>query len=194
MDEASETLSDTPSLSGTVTPDIDNDDESVVMADKEATVYIIDQGSTMGSNRNGSDETKLDYCLRYIWDKICTTMEANRKTWTMGILGLRTDRTKHASQDDPGYKNISIQQHITGPYLMSHLKEARDMIKVSQTEMGDAISAIVIATMMINDFTKKLKYRRKIVLVTDGRGHIDGDDIDDIAQKLNEDNIELLVL
>lgn len=164
------------------------------MADKEATVYIIDQGKSMGKIHNGRGESDLSYSLPYVWDKITTTMEANRKTWTVGILGLRTDGTKHALSEDEGYQNISIQQHLTGPYTMPNLKEAQEMVKVSETEDGDAISAIVIATMMINEFTKKLKYQRKIVLVTNGRGFMDGDDIDDISAKLNEDNISLLVL
>lgn len=57
-----------------------------------------------------------------------------------------------------------------------------------------AISAIVVAIQMIGDYCKKLKYRRKIVLVTDGRGSMDDDGVDEIVNKIKEDNIELVVL
>ena len=47
---------------------------------------------------------------------------------------------------------------------------------------------------MISKFTKKLKFKRKIILVTDARGTIDSDGMTDITSKLREDNVELVVL
>ena len=47
---------------------------------------------------------------------------------------------------------------------------------------------------MIAKYTKKLKYRRKIVLVTNGNLSIDEEGIDDIARKISGDSIELVVL
>lgn len=47
---------------------------------------------------------------------------------------------------------------------------------------------------MINVYTKKLKYKRKIYLVTNGKGAMSSDGLGDIASKLKADNIELIVL
>ena len=47
---------------------------------------------------------------------------------------------------------------------------------------------------MISKFTKQLKYKRKIVLVTNGRGTMDSDGMTDITSKIREDNVELVVL
>jgi ATP-dependent DNA helicase 2 subunit 2 len=47
---------------------------------------------------------------------------------------------------------------------------------------------------MITTYTKKLKYRRKIILVTNGEGPMSGEGLDEIVQKLKSDNIELVVL
>lgn len=47
---------------------------------------------------------------------------------------------------------------------------------------------------MINTYTKKLKYRRKIVLVTNGEGSMSTDGLEEIVKKLQSDNIELVVL
>ena len=44
------------------------------MADKQATVYIVDLGKSMGRKRHGRNETDLDYALRYVWDRITTTV------------------------------------------------------------------------------------------------------------------------
>lgn len=65
---------------------------------------------------------------------------------------------------------------------------------VSITELNTAISALVVAIQMINLFTKKLKYMRRIILVTNASGEIDPDDIERITDKIKEDNMELIVL
>jgi hypothetical protein len=44
------------------------------MAGKEATVYILDLGRSMGEKRHGRDQTDLDWALEYVWDKITTTV------------------------------------------------------------------------------------------------------------------------
>lgn len=47
---------------------------------------------------------------------------------------------------------------------------------------------------MIVTYCKKLKYKRKIVLVTNGLGWMSNEDLDQITKKIKEDNIELVVL
>jgi hypothetical protein len=44
------------------------------MAGKEATIYIVDVGSSMGEKRHGRDHTDLEWALEYVWDKITTTV------------------------------------------------------------------------------------------------------------------------
>lgn len=44
------------------------------MADKEATVYIVDVGKSMGEKHHGRTETDLDWAMSYVWDKIATTV------------------------------------------------------------------------------------------------------------------------
>lgn len=57
-----------------------------------------------------------------------------------------------------------------------------------------AISSIVVAVQMIVAHCKKLKYRKKIVLVTNGLGAIDNDELDQIAGKIKQENIDLVIL
>ena len=47
---------------------------------------------------------------------------------------------------------------------------------------------------MITKHCKKLKYKRKIVLVTDGRGSMDADDMSQITEKIKSDEMELVVM
>lgn len=59
---------------------------------------------------------------------------------------------------------------------------------------GLAISALILAVQMIITVCKKLKYKRKIVLVTNGQGRMSSEGLDQITEKIKEDNIELVVL
>lgn len=163
------------------------------MADKEAFVYIVDVGSTTSNCNNGRAVSDLDFSMRYVWDKIATTAQASRKTWNVGVVGLRTDETRNDYQDGDGYNNISVLKKL-GPVSLANLKELTSLIKPSDTEFGDAMSAIIVAAEMIGELTNKLKYTRRIYLVTDGQGPIDGDDVEQISSRLNELDIELVVL
>jgi ATP-dependent DNA helicase 2 subunit 2 len=163
------------------------------MADKEATVYILDLGSSMAGCHHERVESDLDWTMRYVWDKISTTVAASRKTWNVGVIGVRTDKTENPLQGEEGYENISVLQEL-GPMDLQKLHGLQALIKPSATGSGDSISAIVVAVDMIEKLTKKLKYNRKIILVTDGEAPVDGDDFSDIASRIKDDKIELVVL
>jgi len=163
------------------------------MADKQATVYIVDLGASTGECHNGRTESDLDYGMRYVWDKLAETMAANRTTWNIGVIGFRTDETNNDLAADDEYGNISILKPL-GPMHMSHLKNLQEKIKTNGTDDGDAISAIVVAIDSIDKFTilksgKPGKYGRTIVLLTDGQGLIGDEDVNLIAEKINESGI-----
>ena len=44
------------------------------MADKEATVYIVDVGRSMAHTGNGRNVSDLEWAMQYVWDKITTTV------------------------------------------------------------------------------------------------------------------------
>ncbi|KAL8370347.1 hypothetical protein RB595_000634 [Gaeumannomyces hyphopodioides] len=166
------------------------------MADKEVTVFVVDLGQSMGDCNGGRVESDLHWSMRYVWDKLCNIVAASRKTWQVGVVGLRTDDTNnvHHEGNEDGYENISVLQPV-GPMSMTSLKELRGQIVPSNTNTGDAISAIVVAIGLIdNAAPQRLKYKRKIVLVTDGQGPIDEDSLEDIWARINELNIELTVV
>lgn len=47
---------------------------------------------------------------------------------------------------------------------------------------------------MIAAYCRRLKYKRKIVLVTNGQGAMDSDGIEGIVSKIKEEGIELVIL
>lgn len=164
------------------------------MADKQASVYIVDVGSSMANCNNGRSESDLDWSMRFVWDKIASTAQSKRKTWCVGVVGLRTDETDNAlCENDQGYENITVFKQLE-PVTLSDIKRLRNQIQPGETINGDAMSAVVVAGEMIADFTKKNKWDRRVYLITDGTGAIDEDGVGDIATRLNEIGITLTVV
>lgn len=163
------------------------------MASKEATVYIIDVGKSMGGHSHGRTQSNLEWALEYFWDKITATIATGRKTAMAGVVGLRTDESENDLADDENYQNVSVLHGIS-QLLMPDVRRLRDKLKVSSTKHGDAIDALVVAVQMINETCKKLQYIRKIVLITDGRGQMEVDMLPEIKKKIVEDKIDLIVL
>lgn len=82
---------------------------------------------------------------------------------------------------------------------MGDIRKLQDQIKPSSTNDGDAISALVIAIQMIDaqctsKAGKPLAYKRRIILVTNGRGRMDPDQLDQITSKIKQDSTELVIL
>ena len=163
------------------------------MATKEATVFIIDIAKSMSEHHGGRDESDLQWAMQYVWDRITTTVATARKTAQAGVIALRSDGSNNDLRSEEGYQHISVLQPID-QLFMTNLRHLRGSIKPSSTESGDALSALAIAIQMISSHCKKLQYIRQIVLVTNGRGVMDADDLDDISSKLLQDSIQLVVV
>lgn len=162
------------------------------MADKEATVYIVDVGRSMGKKTNGREQSDLDWSMSFVWDKIATTILTARKTLQIGVVGLRTDATNNELEGEE-YANISVLSPIK-QFLMPDVRRLQDLIKPSRTNDGDAISSLVLAVQLIAAHCRHLKFKKNIFLITDGRGSIDADDTAGIAKKIKQDGINLSIL
>lgn len=56
------------------------------MADKEATVYIVDVGSSMGERHQGRSVTDLEWGMQYVWDRITATVRFLSPEWLLSFL------------------------------------------------------------------------------------------------------------
>lgn len=162
------------------------------MAGKEATVYILDLGRSMGEKRQGRDQSDLDWALEYVWDKITTTVATGRKSALMSVIGCRTDESDLAGVMElaDGYENIRVFSQLK-QYLLGDIRNLQEHLKPSRTNDGDLVSALAVAVQMIDSATKgakgnPLKYDRRIIIVTDGRGDMDTGDLEQIAMKIKD--------
>lgn len=161
--------------------------------DKEATVYVIDVAQSMGKTHSGRSQSDLEWALQYVWDKISNTVFTGRKTLQIGVVGLGTDKTSNGMQGDEGYDHISELQPIA-QILMPQLQELPKLLRPSKTDDRDVLSGIIIAVDMIMKHCKHLKYKKKIIVVTNATGQIDDDGIKDTAEQFKNNGIELVVL
>ncbi|KAJ4304499.1 ATP-dependent DNA helicase yku80 [Kalmusia sp. IMI 367209] len=172
------------------------------MAGKEATVYIVDLGASMGEKRYDREQTDLGWAMEYIWDKITTTVATGRKTALMSVIGFRTDDTNLAGvvDEDEGYENITVFSELK-QWLLPDIRSLQKKLKPSSTSDGDLISALAVAVQQIDGATtgkngNPLKFDRRIIIVTDGRGYMDTSDLDAITNKLKsyEPPVEVVLL
>lgn len=56
------------------------------MADKEATVYIVDVGRSMAECRNGRSVTDFEWAMQYVWDRITGTVSAIRRNGALFVI------------------------------------------------------------------------------------------------------------
>src|ERR1700709_2186309 len=114
------------------------------MADKEATVYVIDLARYMGKKHNGRNQSDLEWSLQWVYDKITAVVLTGRKTLQLGVLGLGTDKADHAMGDDDSYRHISVLQPIA-QILLPELQKLPTVLKASSTDDRDIVSAIILA-------------------------------------------------
>ena len=163
------------------------------MADKEATVYIVDVGKSMAKRSSGRKETNFEYAMRYVWDRITTTVATGRKQFLASVVTVRSDETNNDLDEDESYAHINVLQKLQ-QIQMPELRRLQQILRPSHTNEGDPISALAIAVQMILEVCKSLKYHRKIVIVTDGTAYMDTDSLSHITKKIKEMGMELMVL
>lgn len=66
------------------------------MSNKEATVYVINVGKSMGVRHNGREVSDLEYAMSYVWDSLARLISTGRKLDNAAIVGVGTDGTPSA--------------------------------------------------------------------------------------------------
>lgn len=163
------------------------------MAEKEASVFMIDLGQSMSRKRHDREQSDLDYSLQYVWDKITNIIYLGRKGLFVGVIGFRTNTTKNDMQDEGGYENITVIQTIQN-MEMQQLKRLPDQLVPSRTDSGDALSAVILGVDMIMKHCRHLKFTKRLYLITNASGALDPDDIEQTAAQIKQNDIQLTVL
>ncbi|KAG4306170.1 hypothetical protein PORY_000158 [Pneumocystis oryctolagi] len=163
------------------------------MSNKEVTVFVIDLGSQMGDCQENRKKNDLEWALDYVWNKISSKVLSGRKTDYVGVIGFKTDETNNDMEDDESYKNISVLcpiQQIT----IKQIKELKEKLVPSSTNIGDAISGVIIGIDLISKYCRHLKYIKNLILITNGMSYMDFSDSERIAYQIKYMSINFSII
>ncbi|KAG0270161.1 ATP-dependent DNA helicase II subunit 2 [Actinomortierella ambigua] len=166
------------------------------MANKEATCYILDIGPTLKAKREGSKRSRLEETKEALIRLVANKVHMNRKTVYVSVVLVGSDVTNNdlASINEEGgeYQNIDVLQPF-GVATVDLMKGIQNDVKLGST-MGDCLDGLIVAMDMMVKFCRKLKYEKKIIILTDASAPISPEGIDVVKDNLRSENIQLNVI
>ncbi|KAK9472412.1 SPOC like C-terminal domain-containing protein [Dipodascopsis tothii] len=167
------------------------------MADKEATIFVVDLGASMGQPvtlDGGETVSRLEYCLDYVYDKITSKILSERKTDLVGVIGVRTDYTDNVlAEGDESYNNVAVLAPIQ-QFLAPDFRELQKKLVVNRNDTGDLFSAVILALHTMALHCRHLKYIKHIYILTDAAGPVDFSDWDSIVHQIETQNVTVTVM
>ncbi|KAI7815728.1 SPOC like C-terminal domain-containing protein, partial [Gamsiella multidivaricata] len=166
------------------------------MASKEATIYILDVGPTMKAKREGSTVSRHEETKKVLLKLLANKVHMNRKTVYVSVVLVGSDITNNdlASVDENGadYQFVDVLQPL-GVATLDLMKGVQNDVKLGET-MGDCMDGLIVALDMMTKFCKKLKYEKRIYILTDACAEINVEGVEQITSALNDDNVQLNVI
>lgn len=160
------------------------------MAGKEGIFIILDIGRTMSSNFSNTELTRLDFAKESVHHLIRQKLLFSAKRDNIGIILAGA-----SLNDSDDYPYIDLYQELQCPSIeMIHRLD--DISATQGKQRADIISCL---NMAIDEFVvkyKKLKWNKKIFLITDGEGSAGCDvgAVKRVAEKLNNLDIKVNVI
>lgn len=162
------------------------------MAQKEASVYIINLDDSMAAKR----QMALKTVSRLLYKKIL----GGRKGDQVDILLTGTAETCNMcyNEGEDSYQNVWSFCHskqTDAPMIMPSIEMLRLLERAEQLPKSEAdvVDGIIVAIQTIIAHTKHYKYQKSILLFTDASKPIDDSGIDDIKQELSNQGITLRI-
>ncbi|KAF9160674.1 ATP-dependent DNA helicase II subunit 2 [Mortierella sp. AD011] len=166
------------------------------MANKEATIYILDVGPTMKTKREGSQVSRHEETKKVLLKLLANKVHMNRKTVYVSVVLVGSDITNNdlASVDENGadYQFVDVLQPL-GVASLDLMKGVQNDVKLGET-MGDCMDGLIVALDMMSKFCKKLKYEKKIYILTDACAEINSEGIEQVTSTLTDDGVQLNVI
>jgi len=158
-------------------------------------VIIVDVGRSMGRQSEDGRATGLDNAKHamqlMIQQKLLFTKQDE-----MAIILLGTEETENAlNEEDPeSYQHICVLKQLQVPDL--NLLEAINSIEASSSAEGDCVDAILVAMHLLHARVGKLRFQKRIYLITDGAAPIldDPEAMQRIEEGMRRDEFKLNII
>ncbi|BFZ55853.1 ATP-dependent DNA helicase yku80 [Savitreella phatthalungensis] len=175
------------------------------MADKSCTVFVVDTSAYMAQPIPSRPVGNwLDWVREYLGVALGRKVMAARKTDFVAVVAVGSDITDNEMIGDDDYNNIRVIIGFPDPddkdartsYTFDRTKFEYILTElyVAQTSAGDLMSAIIVGIQLISKFCKSYKFRKDLVVITSGETGSDFTIGTQIAARVLELGIQLLVL
>ena len=158
------------------------------MAGKEGIFIILDIGKSMSNKYSDTEMTRLDFGKESIRQLIRQKLLFSAKKDQIGIILVGSDSETNEAD------NIKILQDLSNP----NIQDIHNLnnIKTSDEDKGDIFESIDIAIDTFIETYKKLKWVKKIFLITDGESKIEinSSKVKKLAARLEENNINVNII
>ncbi|KAI9497325.1 SPOC like C-terminal domain-containing protein [Zychaea mexicana] len=165
------------------------------MANKKATVYILDSGPSMGKWLKLHEATAFQKSKEVIQTALEEKLLAGRKTDQVSIVIAGTEESdNHLAVEQPGqYQHITVMSQIKQPDLELVRKFVNVPLLDSKENSADPFDAVILTVAMIKDYVRHLKFEKRIRLFTTLEGNVNWDNIEDVNQMLRGCGIEISI-
>src|SRR4051812_9590278 len=128
-------------------------------------MVIIDVGRSMGKVVGGGGITGLDHAKKALRLMIQQKLLFTKRD-ELGVVLVGTKKTENPLNDEvgEGYEHVTVLNTLKVPDL--EMLESVDNIDCQDSE-GDVIDGLLVAMAVIKERVKKLKFSKRIFLVTD---------------------------
>ncbi|ODQ67809.1 SPOC domain-like protein [Nadsonia fulvescens var. elongata DSM 6958] len=145
--------------------------------------------------------TQLEAVTSYMYDTIASKVLSQRKTDQVGVIKVRFEKWEEGAKDFIYDRNAEndckyIQQVCPiKQFSLKNLRELKDQIKPSlENDSGDLGAAIKLGIEVIYDHCKRLKYKKKIILLTNASGELSEESTTQIRKDFKSENIEFVTI
>ncbi|KAK9459428.1 SPOC like C-terminal domain-containing protein [Lipomyces oligophaga] len=166
------------------------------MADKQATIFVLDLANSMGKVdiANEFNKSDLDFALEYVFDKIGTKIIGARKTDFVGVIGVSTPETDNVMANELDYAHISTLLPLKQVLLPDFRMLQQRLLPSKPGNEGDLVSALLIALFLIEQHCQKLKYIKQITLLSNCEYATNFLEMDQIVKRIADLEVSVVIM
>ncbi|KAI8808002.1 SPOC like C-terminal domain-containing protein [Cladochytrium replicatum] len=162
------------------------------MANKEATIYLLDVGKSMWRDRAAGNDGPVSYVdqAKYILLRLLSAkIQSGRKTDFVALVLVGTDESDNALADGEQYLHVTTKfdfEPATIPFL-----RFIDQELTKGDSLGDIMDGFIVSLDLMTTHCKHYKYSKTVYILTDGNDEINQTDSDQLIANANDQGVKV---
>ncbi|KAJ3206608.1 X-ray repair cross-complementing protein 5, partial [Clydaea vesicula] len=157
---------------------------------KFATTFILDVGNSMQREDSMDKTTYLEKATTVLKSILDSKIIQGRKTDVVELIFAGTDETDNPLAEDGQYENLNLKFSFTQANIKM-IKYLDSLKKKPNNGNVDIMDALILALFSMNNFCKKLKYEKRIYILTDCQNDMLLDDFTTVKDQILSMNVSI---